>query len=52
MKDENKTDTPKHFSWSDILAFCLALYRILLPQLLITFLIAAAVIALLFFFVY
>lgn len=27
------------FTWKDILAFCLAMYRLLLPQLLITLLV-------------
>ncbi len=52
MKDRNGQDKRRHFSWSDIVAFCLALYRLLLPQLLVTFLVAAAVIVLLFVFLF
>ncbi len=36
------------FTWKDILAFCLAMYRLLLPQLLITLLVVLVLVYLLF----
>lgn len=37
--DKIKSDKIKDtFSWRDIFAFCIALYKLLLPQLLLTFL--------------
>ncbi len=49
MKNSKKQDDPARFSWADIVAFCLALYRLLLPQLIVTFLVVAIVMYLIFF---
>lgn len=47
--DQSGDGGGRGYSWSDIVAFCLAMYRVLLPQLLITLLVALVVVFILFF---
>ena len=47
IPNEDK-DPLTFFSWKDILAFCLAIYRILIPQLLITLLVVLVFVLMLF----
>lgn len=56
MSDENKgpdenregNDLKKAYTWKDIFAFTIAMYRILLPQLFLTLLVIAVLVYLLF----
>jgi hypothetical protein len=49
---EKENETAERFGWKDILAFSVALYQILLPQLLLIFLafIAASILLFVFWF--
>ena len=58
MSEENKSpdenregnDLKKAYTWKDIFAFTIAMYRLLLPQLLITLLVVVVLVYLLFWF--
>ncbi len=47
-KNSEGTDPKKAYTWKDIFAFTIAMYRVLLPQLLITLLVVVVLVYLLF----
>jgi len=47
-KNQEEEFPQVYFSWKDILAFCAAMYRLLIPQLLLTLLVVTVFVFLLF----
>jgi len=47
-KNSEGNDPKKTYTWKDIFAFTIAMYRVLLPQLLITLLVVVVLVYLLF----